>query len=45
MDESVLKNNFINFNVCTLTKSVKISKQYLLRIMEPKFPKFWKTEL
>ena len=42
MDESVLKNNFINFNVCTPTKTMKISKYDQLRIMEPRVSKFSK---
>ena len=42
MDESVLKNNFINFNVYTPTKNMKISKQDQLRIMEPRISKFSK---
>ena len=42
LDESVLENNFVNFNIGMLTKSVKISKQDLLRIMEPKIAKFSK---
>ncbi len=42
LDESVLENDFVNFNIGTLTKSVKISKQDLLRIMEPEIAKFSK---
>ncbi len=43
LDESVLENEFVNFNIGMLTKSVKISKQDLLKIMEPKISKFSKT--
>lgn len=43
LDESVLENDFVNFNIGMLTKSVKIAKQDLLRIMEPKIAKFSKT--
>jgi len=42
LDESVLENDFVNFNIGMLTKSVKISKQNLLRIMEPEIAKFSK---
>jgi len=42
LDESVLENDFVNFNIGILTKSVKISKQNLLRIMEPEIGKFSK---
>jgi len=34
LDESVLENDFVNFNIGMLTKSVKISKQDLLRMMD-----------
>lgn len=43
LDESVLENEFVNFNIGMLTKSVKISRQDLLRIMEPKISNFHKT--
>jgi len=43
LDESILENDFVNFNIGTLTKSVKISKQDLLRIMEPKIADFSKA--
>jgi len=43
LDESVMENSFVNFNIGTLTKSVKISKQDLLRIMEPKIADFSKA--
>jgi Ala-tRNA(Pro) deacylase len=42
LDESVLENDFVNFNIGMLTKSVKISKQNLLSIMEPEIGKFYK---
>ena len=42
LDESVLENDFVNFNIGMLTKSVKIRKQDLLRIMEPEIAKFSK---
>ncbi len=42
LDESVLENDFVNFNIGTLTKSVKISKHDLLKIMEPEIAKFSK---
>lgn len=42
LDESILENDFVNFNIGTLTKSVKISRQDLLRIMEPRIAKFSK---
>jgi len=35
LDESVLENDFVNFNIGMLTKSVKIKKQDLLKIMKP----------
>ena len=44
LDESVLENDFVNFNIGMLTKSVKISKQDLLKIMKPTISKFSKTE-
>jgi len=40
LDESVLENDFVNFNIGLLTKSVKISKQDLLRVMDPIILKF-----
>ncbi len=43
LDESVLENDFINFNIGVLTKSVKIRKQDLLKITEPTISKFSKT--
>jgi len=42
LDESILENDFVNFNICMLTKSVKIKRQDLLKIMEPKISKFSK---
>ncbi len=42
LDESVLENRFVNFNIGMLTKSVKISKQDLLKIMGPTISKFSK---
>jgi Ala-tRNA(Pro) deacylase len=44
LDESVSENAFVNFNIGLLTKSVKISKQDLLKIMKPTISKFSKTE-
>ena len=44
LDESVLENDFVNFNIGMLTKSVKISKQDLLKIMNPIILKFSKPE-
>ena len=42
LDESISENDFVNFNICMLTKSVKIKRQDLLKIMEPKISKFSK---
>ncbi len=42
LDPSVLENDFVNFNFGLLTKSVRISKQDLLRLMEPTILKFVK---
>ncbi len=42
LDESVLENNFVNFNIGVLTKSVRISRQDLLKIMEPMISNFRK---
>ena len=36
LDESVLENEFVNFNIGLLTKSVRIKKDDLARILEPK---------
>ena len=36
LDESVLENEFVNFNIGLLTKSVRIKKDDLVRILEPK---------
>ena len=44
LDESVLENDFVNFNIGMLTRSVKISKQDLLKIMDPTISKFSKAE-
>jgi len=35
LDNSVLQNEFVNFNIGVLTKSVKISSRDLLRVMIP----------
>ncbi len=43
LDESVLENDFVNFNIGMLTKSVKISKQDLIKTMEPIVSTFSKT--
>ena len=40
LDKSVLENDFVNFNIGLLTKSVKISKQDLLKLMDPIVLKF-----
>lgn len=44
LDESVLENDFVNFNIGMLTRSVKISKQDLLKIMNPTISRFSKAE-
>ena len=44
LDESVLENNFVNFNIGVLTKSVKISKEDLLKLMDPIISKFSKAQ-
>jgi len=44
LDESVLENDFVNFNIGMLTRSVKISKQDLLKLMDPTISKFSKAE-
>jgi len=36
LDESVLENEFVNFNIGLLTKSVRIKKDDLVRILESK---------
>ena len=36
LDESVLQNEFVNFNIGLLTKSVRIRKDDLVRILSPK---------
>jgi Ala-tRNA(Pro) deacylase len=36
LDVSVLENEFVNFNIGLLTKSVRIRKDDLIRILEPK---------
>ncbi|MDG6904349.1 MAG: hypothetical protein JRN20_01030 [Nitrososphaerota archaeon] len=36
LDESVLENEFVNFNIGLLTKSVRIRKDDLVRILEPR---------
>jgi Ala-tRNA(Pro) deacylase len=42
LDSSVLENDFVNFNIGLLTESVKISKQDLLRLLQPTILKFSK---
>lgn len=37
LDKSVLENEFVNFNIGMLTKSVKIRSDDLLKVMEPDF--------
>lgn len=44
LDESVLENDFVNFNIGVLTKSVKISREDLLKLMDPMISKFSKTK-
>lgn len=36
LDQSVLENEYVNFNIGLLTKSVRITKDDLLRILKPK---------
>jgi Ala-tRNA(Pro) deacylase len=43
LDKSILENDFVNFNIGLLTKSVKIGKQDLLRLMDPIILNFSKT--
>jgi Ala-tRNA(Pro) deacylase len=45
LDESVLENDFVNFNIGMLTKSVKIKKQDLLKIMKLTISKFSKDSV
>ncbi len=42
LDPSVLENDFVNFNIGLLTMSVRISKQDLVRLMNPTVLKFSK---
>ena len=42
LDPSVLENEFVNFNIGLLTRSVKISRDDLVRLMEPTILKFAK---
>lgn len=44
LDPSVLENDYVNFNIGSLTKSVKISKRDLLKLMNPIIVKFSKVE-
>lgn len=44
LDESILENDFVNFNIGVLTKSVKISRQDLLRLMNPIISEFSKSK-
>jgi Ala-tRNA(Pro) deacylase len=43
LDESVLENDSVNFNIGLLTKSVKIKKIDFLKVMEPTISEFSKT--
>jgi Ala-tRNA(Pro) deacylase len=43
LDESILENDFVNFNIGMLTRSVKISKKDLLRLMKPVISRFSKA--
>ena len=36
LDQSVLGNEYVNFNIGLLTKSVRIKKDDLLKILKPK---------
>jgi Ala-tRNA(Pro) deacylase len=42
LDQSVLENDFVNFNIGLLTRSVRINKQDLLKLMEPTVLRFSK---
>ena len=42
LDSSVLENAFVNFNIGLLTQSVRISREDLVRLMEPTIVKFSK---
>ncbi len=42
LDPSVLENDYVNFNIGLLTLSARISKQDLLRVMEPTVLRFSK---
>ena len=42
LDPSVMENECVNFNIGMLTRSVKISREDLLRLMEPTVLKFAK---
>ena len=43
LDESVLENDFVNFNIGMLTRSVKIRKDDLVRLLQSKIADFSKT--
>lgn len=43
LDESVLENDFVNFNIGMLTRSVKIRKDDLVRSLQSKVADFCKT--
>ncbi|MGA3112462.1 MAG: YbaK/EbsC family protein [Candidatus Bathyarchaeia archaeon] len=43
LDPSVLENESVNFNIGSLTKSVKISREDLLKLMNPTIVKFSKN--
>jgi Ala-tRNA(Pro) deacylase len=43
LDKSVLENDFVNFNIGVLTKSVKISREALLKLMNPEVSEFSKA--
>jgi len=42
IDPSVLENEYVNFNIGLLTRSVRISREDLVRLMEPAVLKFAK---
>jgi Ala-tRNA(Pro) deacylase len=44
LDKSVLENDFVNFNIGVLTKSAKISREDLLKLMNPIISEFSKAK-
>ncbi len=43
LDESVLENDFVNFNIGVLTRSVKIRRDDLIRLLQSKIIDFSRT--